>query len=50
MATLHHICDECGSEFTLKYDEEQTEDSPHYCPFCGEMLIDTDDINEDEDE
>ena len=50
MATLHHICDECGSDFTLKYDEEQTESDPQNCPFCGEMLIDTDDINEDEDE
>jgi len=50
MVTLHHICDECGSEFTIKYDEDQTEDSPHYCTFCGEMLIDTEDISEDEDE
>lgn len=49
MATLHHICDECGSEFTLKYNEDQTEDSPHYCAFCGEMLIDTEDIGEDDE-
>ena len=49
MASLHHICDNCGSEFTIKYDENQAEDSPHYCPFCCEMIVDIDEI-EDEDE
>jgi hypothetical protein len=50
MASLHHICDECSSEFTLKYDEEQVEDSPHFCAFCGEMMVDFDENYEDEDE
>lgn len=49
MASLHHICSECSSEFTIRYDDEQTEDAPHYCPFCGEYLIETEDF-EDEDE
>jgi predicted RNA-binding Zn-ribbon protein involved in translation (DUF1610 family) len=50
MATLHHVCDECGSDFTLRYDESQTEDAPHYCAFCGEMMIDVDENYEDDDE
>ena len=50
MANLHHVCDECGSEFTLKYDEEQTEDSPHFCAFCGEMMVDIEENYEDDDE
>lgn len=48
MPTLHHICGQCDSEFTIKYNEENTEDSPHFCPFCGEMLIDTEDCSEEE--
>jgi len=50
MAVLHHICNECSSEFTLKYDEEQVEDAPHYCTFCGEMMIDFDENYEDDEE
>jgi DNA-directed RNA polymerase subunit RPC12/RpoP len=49
MAALHHICDECGSEFTLKYDETLVEDDPQLCPFCGEYILELDEI-EDEDE
>ena len=50
MATLHHICDECSSEFTLKYNEEQTESDPIHCPFCGEYIYEDMDNVEDEDE
>ena len=49
MAAVHHTCDNCDSDFTIKYDEEQVEDSPAFCPFCGEMLIDFERV-EDEDE
>jgi rRNA maturation endonuclease Nob1 len=49
MVTLHHICEECTSEFTVKYDEELCDDSPHFCPFCGEMLVETEEV-QDEDE
>jgi hypothetical protein len=24
MATLHHVCDNCDSQFTIKYDIEKT--------------------------
>ena len=48
MASIHHTCDNCDSEFTVKYDEESTDDDPHFCPFCGEMLIDIDEVDDDE--
>jgi DNA replicative helicase MCM subunit Mcm2 (Cdc46/Mcm family) len=48
MAALHHTCDNCDSEFTVKYDEEVCDDSPHFCPFCGEMLVDFEEIEDDE--
>ncbi len=49
MASLHHICEECSSEFTIRYDDEQTEDSPHFCPFCGEMMVDVEDFEEEDE-
>jgi ribosomal protein S27E len=49
MAILHHTCGECDSTFTVKYDEAQTESDPIHCPFCGEYLIETDEIQRDDD-
>lgn len=50
MITLHHICDNCSSEFTIKYDETQCESDPLHCPFCSEYMIETDEYGEDDDE
>jgi hypothetical protein len=51
MANKHHICEECESEFTINYDEKQTEDSPHYCPFCCYMILEIEEsFSEDDDE
>lgn len=51
MVTLHHTCDECGSEFTIRYDETECESDPQNCPFCGEYLVyDSEDVNDDDDE
>jgi DNA replicative helicase MCM subunit Mcm2 (Cdc46/Mcm family) len=49
MSSLHHVCNECGSEFTIKYDENQCESDPQNCPFCGEYIYDLD-VNDDDDE
>jgi len=60
---LEIICDDCGSEYELSYNEEEFE-SPIYCPFCGtdlpedELLeepiedeyIDEEELDLDEDE
>ena len=50
MPTLVHTCDECDSEFQIKYEIDKTEDSPHYCPFCSSYILESDEANEDEDE
>ena len=49
MATLNHTCDVCDSAFTIKYDENMAEADPAFCPFCGEMIIDYE-FDEDEEE
>ena len=48
MNTLKHECGVCDSAFAIHYDEMECEDAPHYCPFCGEYLIDELDIEDDE--
>ena len=50
MASVKHSCDNCDSVFTIKYDEEEVADIPHYCPFCAEMIVDIDELDEDDDE
>lgn len=50
MASVKHTCDNCDSKFTIKYDEEMVPDAPHFCPFCAEMIVDVDNLDEDEDE
>ena len=50
MATLNHVCGNCESEFTLKYNEELCDDDPIYCPFCSEyILLDSGNILEEDD-
>lgn len=48
MTNLHHICDNCGSEFTIKYDEDQTETDPLHCPFCAEYITEHEEVDDDE--
>ena len=50
MASVKHSCDNCGSNFTIRFDEDQVEDNPSFCPFCAEMIVDIDELDEDEDE
>jgi hypothetical protein len=49
MKTLKHTCSQCDSTFSILYDLEHTEDDPHYCPFCAEMIVDIDELDEDDD-
>jgi DNA replicative helicase MCM subunit Mcm2 (Cdc46/Mcm family) len=49
MASVKHICDNCDSEFVIKYDEEQTDSDPGFCPFCAEMIVDVDNLDEDDE-
>lgn len=36
MADNKLVCDNCGSSFTLIYDEDEVSYSPSHCPFCGD--------------
>lgn len=35
---VEFLCDNCGAEYTLKYDGEEVIDDPLYCPFCSNEL------------
>lgn len=48
MKNLHHVCDNCGSDFTIKYDDTQTESDPLHCPFCAEYIVDSEEVDDDE--
>jgi DNA replicative helicase MCM subunit Mcm2 (Cdc46/Mcm family) len=49
MEAMHHTCDNCDSEFTVKYDEELVDDKPQFCPFCSELLIDFEKVEDDDE-
>lgn len=48
MATIHHNCEECDTDFKIEYDEMESESDPTYCPFCGEYMIETEFETDDE--
>jgi DNA-directed RNA polymerase subunit RPC12/RpoP len=48
MKNLHHTCPECDSEFNIKYEEENTEDDPSFCPFCCSHIFELEEQEEDE--
>ena len=35
---LKHHCEECSSQYSIEFSEDDTEDNPIYCPFCGEYV------------
>lgn len=48
---IQHTCTACSSEFTISYDEMQTESEPTNCPFCGEyLLLDDEDFGDEDDD
>jgi len=48
MSNLHHVCSECDSEFTIKYDTENCDDDPRFCPFCAQYILETEEIEDDD--
>lgn len=48
MESLNHTCDNCNSKFTVKYDINECDDDPSFCPFCAEKMIETDFSDDDE--
>lgn len=37
MPDLKLTCDNCGSMFSLSYEDEEVSYSPTHCPFCGDF-------------
>lgn len=50
MPLIKHTCETCDSQYTIVYEEELCEDAPHYCPICGDYMIEDDYANDEEDE
>jgi predicted nucleic acid-binding Zn-ribbon protein len=50
MPTINHKCAECDSEFQLKYDINNCEDDPHFCPFCSSYILEDEGQDIDEDD
>jgi transposase-like protein len=48
MTSMRYTCESCESQFTIQYDEMHCEDSPTFCSFCGEYLVDDAEVDEDE--
>lgn len=45
------VCEECGSIYSLEYDDEDVNYSPSHCPFCGEFIWESnEDLKEEYDE
>ena len=49
MATIHHTCEDCNSEFTIKYDPDICDSDPLHCPFCSAYILEPEEYD-DEDE
>ena len=53
MPDLKLICDNCGSTFTLSYEEDEVSYSPSHFPFCGDFYDNENeelDFNDEKDE
>ncbi len=51
MPDLKLICDNCGSTFTLSYEEDEVSYSPSHCPFCGDFYDrESEELNFNDDE
>lgn len=53
MPDLKLVCDNCGSSFSLSYDDEEVSYSPSHCPFCGDYYDNENeelDFNDDDEE
>lgn len=49
MAKLKHKCEECDSEFVVKYEENEVADRPTYCVFCASYILDEETEEYDEE-
>ena len=47
--TKDFLCNNCGAEYMLTYDEDNIMEDPCFCPFCGpkNILLDDDELDID---
>ena len=53
MTDLKLTCDNCGSMFTLSFEQDEVSYSPSHCPFCGDYYDNEKEelnFNDDDDE
>jgi predicted RNA-binding Zn-ribbon protein involved in translation (DUF1610 family) len=43
-------CESCGAEFSVKNADENDNDSVEFCPYCGDELIEWDDVDDENEE
>lgn len=41
MPDVKIVCDNCGSSFSLSYEEDEVSYSPSHCSFCGDFFDST---------
>lgn len=41
-------CENCGMEYTVVYDSDESVEEPVHCPFCGEVAH-SDDVEDELD-
>jgi len=45
--TKDYVCDACGVEYMITFDEENIVDQPMHCPFCSSQNQDYDEMDID---
>jgi predicted nucleic acid-binding Zn-ribbon protein len=46
MKTIKTTCHACESQFSITYDTEVVEQDPLHCPFCGEYLLEHEEVDD----
>jgi hypothetical protein len=44
------ICENCDSEYTIKYVKHTVSGDPAHCAFCGEAIEEADEADDEEEE
>lgn len=53
MPDLKLTCDNCGSMFSLSFEDDEVSYAPSHCPFCGDFYDNENeelDFNDDKDD
>lgn len=46
--TIDQYCQQCGTEYMITYDEDNSVDEPVFCAFCAQLISDEElEFNED---